>query len=67
LQVEDLPNLSMSMKTAVVFDHFRQIGSSTLLRKLFIANKLDLLLDCSLTIVSVILNYAGPFFLKKIL
>ena len=65
--MEDLPNLSMSMKTAVVFEQFRQIGSSTLLRKLFFAHKLDLMLDCTLTIISVIFNYAGPFFLKKIL
>lgn len=67
LQIEDLPNLSMSMKTAVVFDHFKQIAASTLLRKMFFAHKLDLLLDFSMTVISVVFNYAGPFFLKKIL
>ncbi|KAG6905430.1 hypothetical protein DXG01_002786, partial [Tephrocybe rancida] len=39
----------------------------TLLRKLFTANSLDLFLDFSLTLVSVCFNYAGLFFLNRIL
>jgi hypothetical protein len=31
------------------------------------ANALDIGLDAGLSFVSVILNYAGPFFLKRIL
>lgn len=67
LEVEDLPNLSLTMQTAVVFDRFRQIARSSLLWKIILANRLDLFLDFALTLVSVVFNYAGPFFLKKIL
>jgi hypothetical protein len=67
LEVEDLPNLSMSIKTAVVFDRFRQVVAGNLLRKILLANRLDLCLDFILTLVSVVFNYAGPFFLKRIL
>ena len=34
---------------------------------LFKAHSLDLILDCSLTILSIFFNYASPFFLKRIL
>lgn len=67
LQPEDLPTMSPTQQTAIVFDRFRQIATSTLLRKILLANKLDLLLDLELTLVSVLFNYAGPFFLKRIL
>src|ERR1700691_6166596 len=36
----------------------------TLLGRLWASNSLDLILDFSLTFVSVLFNYAGPFFLK---
>lgn len=39
----------------------------SLLRKLWKANSLDLILDFSLTLLSVVFNYASPFFLNKIL
>lgn len=64
---EDLPNLSMTMQTAVVFHRFRDLKSSTLLRRILSANGIDLALDGLLTLASVIFNYAGPFFLKRIL
>jgi hypothetical protein len=67
LEVEDLPNMSLSIKTALVFDRFRQISASTLLKKILLANRLDLFLDAALTLLSVVFNYAGPYFLKKIL
>lgn len=57
----------MSIQTAVVFDRFRQIAASSLLRRILLANRLDLCLDFALTLVSVVFNYAGPFFLKRIL
>jgi hypothetical protein len=67
LEPEDLPNLSLRMQTAVVFDRFRQVLGSSLLRRILLANKLDLAMDAGFTLVSVIFNYAGPFFLKMIL
>lgn len=67
LQPEDLPTMSPTQQTAIVFDRFRQIATSTLLRKILLANKLDLLLDLSLTLLSVVFNYASPYFLKRIL
>lgn len=67
MEPEDLPHLSMTMQTAVVFHRFRELKSSTLLRRILSANAIDLALDGLLTLVSVIFNYAGPFFLKRIL
>ncbi|OCF31742.1 ATP-binding cassette transporter [Kwoniella heveanensis BCC8398] len=67
LEPEDLPVLSITQQTAVVFDKFRQVTSSTLLRKILYVNRLDLLLDGGLTMIAVVFNYAGPYFLKKIL
>jgi hypothetical protein len=43
------------------------IQSSTLLRRFWKANSLDLLLDGLLSITSVLLNYCGPLFFKLIL
>ncbi|WVQ70586.1 hypothetical protein IAR50_000105 [Cryptococcus sp. DSM 104548] len=67
LEVADLPPLSMTQQTSVVFDKFRQVKASKLVWKMFLTNRLDLVMDASLTLVSVILNYAGPYFLKRIL
>jgi hypothetical protein len=39
---------------------------SKLLWRLWTANSLELLLDFSLTYVSIIFNYLGPFFLKYV-
>jgi ABC-type multidrug transport system fused ATPase/permease subunit len=39
----------------------------SLLKKLWKANSLDLVLDFSLTLTSVVCNYLSPFFLKQIL
>ncbi|WVR08508.1 hypothetical protein IAU60_005563 [Kwoniella sp. DSM 27419] len=67
LEPEDLPRLSMTQQTAVVFDRFHRLKASTLLRKLLLVNKLDLAMDAGFTLISVVFNYAGPYFLKKIL
>lgn len=67
LEPEDLPDLSPTMQTAYLFERFSQLKGSSLLRRIFWANKLDLALDAVLTLVSVVLNYASPFFLKRIL
>jgi hypothetical protein len=67
LNPEDLPLLSMTQQSAIVFNKFRQIVAKSLLARLLLANKYDLGLDASLTLLSVVFNYAGPFFLKRIL
>lgn len=67
LEPEDLPALSLTMQTAVVFHRFKALSSSTLLRRILSANAIDLALDGLLTLASVVFNYAGPFFLKRIL
>lgn len=55
------------MQARPVYIKFSQTHRKTLLRRLWAANSLDLLLDFGLTYVSVVFNYLGPFFLKKIL
>ena len=45
----------------------RGVDACTLLRRLWAANSLDLLLDFALTYISVTFNYLSPFFLKRIL
>ena len=46
---------------------FSAIKRATLIRRLWAANSLDLILDFVLTYISVVFNYLGPFFLKRIL
>ncbi|KAF8220884.1 multidrug resistance-associated ABC transporter [Tricholoma matsutake] len=67
LNEKDIWALSPSMQSRPLFIKFTTITRSTLLRRLFAANSLDLILDFVLTFVSVIFNYTGPFFLKRIL
>lgn len=55
------------MQSRPLYLKFSRVYSRALWRRLFAANSRDLLLDFSLTYLSVIFNYAGPFFLKKIL
>ncbi|KAL0951671.1 hypothetical protein HGRIS_008350 [Hohenbuehelia grisea] len=67
LNEDDVWGLSATMQSRVIFAKYNSLLSSTLLRRLLTANSLDLILDFSLTIASVIFTYAGPFFLKNIL
>ncbi|EDR03156.1 multidrug resistance-associated ABC transporter [Laccaria bicolor S238N-H82] len=67
LNESDVWNLSPTMQSRPIFVKFSAIAQSTLLRRLWKANSLDLILDFCLTFVSVVFNYAGPFFLKLIL
>ena len=67
LDETDLPKLSPSMQARIVYDRFQEVLARSLLFRLLLANRLDLFLDASMTIVSVVFNYAGPFFLKRIL
>ncbi|KAG6905629.1 hypothetical protein DXG01_001538, partial [Tephrocybe rancida] len=67
LNEKDVWALSPTLQSRSIFIKFVTLPQTTLLRKLFTANSLDLFLDFSLTLVSVCFNYAGPFFLKRIL
>ncbi|KAF5378578.1 hypothetical protein D9615_007121 [Tricholomella constricta] len=67
LNEKDIWALSPTMQSRPIFMKFVNIHRSSLLRRLWAANSLDLLLDFLLTFVSVAFNYTGPFFLKRIL
>ncbi|KAI0696160.1 multidrug resistance-associated ABC transporter [Cytidiella melzeri] len=67
LQEADVWNLSPTMQSRAVYIKFCTIKRATLLRRLWAANSLDLILDFTLTYVSIVFNYLGPFFLKRIL
>ncbi|OJA13396.1 hypothetical protein AZE42_08993 [Rhizopogon vesiculosus] len=64
---DDVWDLSLNQQSRPVFTRFSDIIRSSLLRRLWAANSMDLILDFCLTFVSVIFNYASPFFLKRIL
>ncbi|KAH0834256.1 hypothetical protein J3R83DRAFT_11612 [Lanmaoa asiatica] len=64
---EDVWDLSPTSQSRPVFSKFTTIEGTSLLRRLFWANSLDLIVDFCLTFVSVLFNYASPFFLKVIL
>ncbi|KAI0339052.1 multidrug resistance-associated ABC transporter [Trametopsis cervina] len=67
LQESDVWNLSPRMQARPVYMKFSAIKRATLLRRLWAANSMDLILDFVLTYVSIVFNYLGPFFLKRIL
>ncbi|KAJ3486309.1 hypothetical protein NLI96_g4318 [Meripilus lineatus] len=67
LNESDVWKLSPTFQSRPLYVKFSKLQRSTLLRRLWAANSLDLILDFSLTYVSVIFNYLGPFFLKRIL
>ncbi|KAF8345519.1 multidrug resistance-associated ABC transporter [Amanita rubescens] len=67
LQEDDVWNLSPTVQSRPVFLRFCEIRRSTLLRKLWAVNSLDVIMDFVLTVLTVFLNYTKPFFLKLIL
>ncbi|TFK50258.1 P-loop containing nucleoside triphosphate hydrolase protein [Heliocybe sulcata] len=67
LNEEDVWNLSPTMRARVVFAKFQQIQQTSIVYRLWRANSQDFLMDFILTWTTVVCNYAGPFFLKKIL
>jgi ABC-type multidrug transport system fused ATPase/permease subunit len=67
LQESDVYDLSPTMQARPVYVKFCSVKSVTLLRRLLAANSLDLIIEFTLTFVSVVFNYLGPFFLKRIL
>ena len=67
LNEDDVWNLSPTMQARAIYKKFSSMKKPTLLRWLWAANSMDLILDFSLTYISVIFNYLGPFFLKRII
>ncbi|KAJ6615389.1 multidrug resistance-associated ABC transporter [Mycena sp. CBHHK59/15] len=67
LRETDVWALSPTMQSRPIFIKFQSIHSATLLRHIIAANSLDIILDFVGTLCSIILNYAGPFFLKRLL
>ncbi|KAJ7764232.1 hypothetical protein B0H16DRAFT_1526418 [Mycena metata] len=67
LSDKDVFQLSPNMQSRPVFIKFSSLQLPTLVQKLWAANSLDIIVDFLLTVVSVVFNYAGPFFLKRIL
>ncbi|KAI0697630.1 multidrug resistance-associated ABC transporter [Cerioporus squamosus] len=66
LNEEDVWKLSPTMQARPLHIKFSR-SSGKLFKRLWRANSLDLILDFILTYISVVFNYAGPFFLKRIL
>ncbi|KAH9996005.1 P-loop containing nucleoside triphosphate hydrolase protein [Russula vinacea] len=67
LNEDDVWALSPTMQSRPVFMKFSNAKRATLLRQLWAANSLDIILDFILTLISVVFNYTSPFFLKRIL
>ncbi|KZS87429.1 hypothetical protein SISNIDRAFT_553186 [Sistotremastrum niveocremeum HHB9708] len=67
LSEEDVWALSPSMQSRPLFTKFSAIKTKSLVRRIIRANARDLTLDLVLMVVSVILSYASPYFLKQIL
>ncbi|EIW82712.1 multidrug resistance-associated ABC transporter [Coniophora puteana RWD-64-598 SS2] len=67
LNEDDVWDLSPTLQSRPVFLRFDSILRSSLLKRLWAANSLDLILDFTLTVLSIIFNYASPFFLKYVL
>lgn len=66
LNETDVWALSPTMQARPLHIKFSR-STGKLLKRIWATNSLDLILDFCLTIVSIVFNYAGPFFLKRIL
>ncbi|KAJ8487830.1 hypothetical protein ONZ51_g3940 [Trametes cubensis] len=66
LNEADVWSLSPSIRARPLHIKFSR-STGKLLKRIYQANSLDMIMDCVLTLVSVVFNYAGPFFLKRIL
>ncbi|KAI6042315.1 hypothetical protein EDC04DRAFT_2564267 [Pisolithus marmoratus] len=67
MKPEDVWDLTPAMQSKSIFAKFMAIQQLTLSRRLVMANFRDLLLDIFLTLITVLLSYAAPFFLHQIL
>ncbi|KIO12017.1 hypothetical protein M404DRAFT_962517 [Pisolithus tinctorius Marx 270] len=67
MKPEDVWDLTPAMQSEFIFAKFRDTKGETLGRRLWVANFNDLCLDVFLTMVTVLLSYAAPYFLYQIL
>ncbi|KAF7321090.1 ABC bile acid [Mycena chlorophos] len=63
----DVWSLSPSFRSRPLFAKFSALPQGSLLARLWAANSFDIILAFLLTLLSVVFNYAGPFFLRIIL
>ncbi|KAI0332219.1 multidrug resistance-associated ABC transporter [Cubamyces sp. BRFM 1775] len=66
LNEADVWSLSPTLQARPLHIKFSR-SSGKLLKRIWQANSLDIIMDFVLTLVSVVFTYAGPFFLKRIL
>ncbi|KAF7329698.1 hypothetical protein MKEN_00233000 [Mycena kentingensis (nom. inval.)] len=67
LHESDVWSLSPTNSSRALFLKFQLLPYTSLFRRIWAANSADILMDFSLAICSVLLTYATPFFLKRIL
>ncbi|KAI5993554.1 hypothetical protein EDD15DRAFT_2167135 [Pisolithus albus] len=67
MKYEDVWDLTPAMRSGPIFTKFSVIERPTLFKRLVAANRSDLTLDFFLTILTVSLSYAAPYFLRSIL
>jgi hypothetical protein len=64
---QEVPPLSLTMRTKETYDTLKSYDSPSLLIRLIRANSLDIMLDMTLTLLSVVCNYASPYLIKRII
>ncbi|KAF8529350.1 multidrug resistance-associated ABC transporter [Gautieria morchelliformis] len=67
LNEPDVWDLSPTMQSKPLYMKFSTVTRKTLLRRLWAVSGMDVVIDFVLMLVSVVFNYARPFFLKRIL
>ncbi|KAF8518374.1 hypothetical protein BU17DRAFT_90966 [Hysterangium stoloniferum] len=67
LEEDDVWDLSSTLKTRNTFHTYNYQTGSSIFWRLVRANSMDMIIDFVFTEVSVVLDFAGPFFLKGIL
>ncbi|KZP20527.1 multidrug resistance-associated ABC transporter [Athelia psychrophila] len=63
----DVWRLSPTMSSKPLFTKFAVIQHPTVIKRLWAANKADMMTDMLMSYLGVVFAYAGPFFLRKIL
>ncbi|EIW82695.1 multidrug resistance-associated ABC transporter [Coniophora puteana RWD-64-598 SS2] len=67
LYEDDVWDLSPTVQSRPVFSRFDDLSQKSLLRHLWQANSLDIIIDFIGATIKITLKYASPFFLKRIL
>ena len=67
LNEDDVWKLSPTLSSRPLTSLFNDLGHASIVWKLWTANSSDMIWDFFLTLISVTLTYAGPFFLQRIL